>query len=127
MVSYGTQGDTKDESSQSVMNIRERMLAWAKKEGRLERVIHDKNQVTAPEQLRVGATYKGCHSDGIADEVFKVLEEPKDRRVKVLRRNKGAWEVEPRGEISLADYGVIQYSPSGIWNNWNYLVPVDEC
>jgi hypothetical protein len=127
MVSYGTQGSMEEEPSQPAMLLREKMLAWAKQAGRLERVMHDKNQVTSPEQLRVGATYKGCHSDGIVDEVFEVLEEPKDRMVKVARKNDNTGKFDAKIEICLTDFGVIPYKPSGIWNNRNYLVPVDAC
>ena len=84
-----------------------------------ERPNFGPTQVTSPEQLVVGRSYRRHHAEGRTYTpsselgVVRVLEEPQGRWVKVERS-------DMTFDYSLADMGVIPYD-SGYWNATNWL------
>lgn len=95
-----------------------------------EQVIHDTNQVTSPDQLRVGQVHEFRTSDlafpnGQLDSPGGVLEidSPEKGWIK-------AKHFDPDGETRIrdhlmADRGIIPYG-SGSWNPFNYMVLASE-
>ncbi len=90
-----------------------------------EPVMHNPRQITSPEQLKVGQTYKECSSTSIVSGIIRVIAEPRDGRVEVRRKVSNTGEWFP-AILYLANRGILPYQPSGHWNREDYLVPFDE-
>ena len=87
-------------------------------------VIYDARQVTSPGQIAVGGHYTEMHVNNPSDEPVSGLA----LMVTKIHKPKKNWFTASAGgkehEISMADRGVISYGT--VWNNANFLMPVDS-
>ena len=85
-----------------------------------ERPAFGPNQVTSPDQLKRGRSYRLHYDPPIYDCTIKVIEDPEGRWIVVELNGSNQ-------KKSLADMGIIQYL-EGQWhpNNWTEKIPDPE-